>query len=116
MIYGGTKKIDANGKEHYFRNGVEYPIMKNTGTEMGKISNLITDMTLAGAPNDKIARAVKHSMVVIDAEKHKLDYTASAIDNSIADLIKEYQPKENGRYGGAATILSRAKGQQSVDK
>ena len=116
MIYGGTKKIDANGKEHYFRNGVEYPIMKNTGTEMGKISNLITDMTLAGAPNDKIARAVKHSMVVIDAEKHKLDYTASAIDNNIAALIKEYQPKENGRYGGAATILSRAKGQQSVDK
>ena len=116
MIYGGTKKVDANGKEHYFRNGVEYPIMKNTGTEMGKISNLITDMTLAGAPNDKIARAVKHSMVVIDAEKHKLDYTASAIDNNIAALIKEYQPKENGRYGGAATILSRAKGQQSVDK
>ena len=116
MIYGGTKKVDVNGKEHYFRNGVEYPIMKNTGTEMGKISNLITDMTLAGAPNDKIARAVKHSMVVIDAEKHKLDYTASAIDNNIAALIKEYQPKENGRYGGAATILSRAKGQQSVDK
>ena len=116
MIYGGTKKVDANGKEHYFRNGVEYPIMKNTGTEMGKISNLITDMTLAGAPNDKIARAVKHSMVVIDAEKHKLDYTASAIDNNIAALIKEYQPKENGRYGGASTILSRAKGQQSVDK
>ena len=116
MSYGGTKKVDANGKEHYFRNGVEYPIMKNTGTEMGKISNLITDMTLAGAPNDKIARAVKHSMVVIDAEKHKLDYTASAIDNNIAALIKEYQPKENGRYGGASTILSRAKGQQSVDK
>ena len=116
MSYGGTKKVDANGKEHYFRNGVEYPIMKNTGTEMGKISNLITDMTLAGAPNDKIARAVKHSMVVIDAEKHKLDYTASAIDNNIAALVKEYQPKENGRYGGAATILSRAKGQQSVDK
>lgn len=116
MIYGGTKKVDANGKEHYFRNGVEYPIMKNTGTEMGKISNLITDMTLAGATNDKIARAVKHSMVVIDAEKHKLDYTASAIDNNIAALVKEYQPKENGRYGGAATILSRAKGQQSVDK
>ena len=116
MIYGGTKKVDANGKEHYFRNGVEYPIMKNTGTEMGKISNLITDMTLAGAPNDKIARAVKHSMVVIDAEKHKLDYTASAVDNNIAALIKEYQPKENGRYGGASTILSRAKGQQSVDK
>ena len=110
-----TKK-DANGKEHYYRNGVEYPIMKNTGTEMGKISNLITDMTLAGASSDKIARAVKHSMVVIDAEKHKLDYKQSEIDNNIAALRKEYQKKPDGSSGGAATILSRAKGQYSVDK
>lgn len=116
LAYGGTKKVDANGKEHYYRNGVEYPIMKNTGTQMGVISNLITDMTLAGAPNDKIARAVKHSMVVIDAEKHKLDYKASEIDNNIAALKKEYQQKDDGSSGGASTILSRAKGQQSVDK
>ena len=116
LAYGGTKKVDANGKEHYYRNGVEYPIMKNTGTQMGIISNLITDMTLAGAPNDKIARAVKHSMVVIDAEKHKLDYKASETDNNIAALKKEYQQKDDGNSGGASTILSRAKGQQSVDK
>lgn len=116
LAYGGTKKVDTNGKEHYYRNGVEYPIMKNTGTQMGVISNLITDMTLAGAPNDKIARAVRHSMVVIDAEKHKLDYKASEIDNNIAALKKEYQQKEDGSSGGASTILSRAKGQQSVDK
>ena len=109
-------RIDAKGKEHYFRKGVEYPIMKNTGTEMGKISNLITDMTLAGASDDKIARAVKHSMVVIDAEKHKLDYKQSYIDNNIDALKKEYQSKEDGRYGGAGTILSRSKGQYSVDK
>lgn len=116
LAYGGTKKVDTNGKEHYYRNGVEYPIMKNTGTQMGVISNLITDMTLAGAPNDKIARAVRHSMVVIDAEKHKLDYKASEFDNNIAALKKEYQQKEDGSSGGASTILSRAKGQQSVDK
>lgn len=116
LAYGGTKKVDTNGKEHYYRNGVEYPIMKNTGTQMGVISNLITDMTLAGAPNDKIARAVRHSMVVIDAEKHKLDYKASEFDNNIAALKKEYQQKEDGTSGGASTILSRAKGQQSVDK
>ena len=109
-------RVDKNGNNHYFRNGVEYPIMKNTGTEMGKISNLITDMTLAGASDDKIARAVKHSMVVIDAEKHKLDYKQSYIDNNIDALKKEYQAKDNGRYGGAATILSRSKGQYSVDK
>lgn len=120
LQYGGTKVTGSDGKEHYVRNGVEYPIMKNTGTEMGKISNLITDMTLAGAPNDKIARAVKHSMVVIDAEKHKLDYKQSEIDNNIAALRKEYQihidADGNVRYGGAATILSRAKGETSVDK
>lgn len=117
LQYGAHEvKKDANGKDHYYRNGVEYPIMKNTGTEMGKISNLITDMTLAGATTDKLARAVKHSMVVIDAEKHKLDYKQSEIDNNIAALRKEYQPKENGRDGGASTILSRSKGQYSVDK
>ena len=117
LLYGAhEEKVDADGKVHYYRNGVEYPIMKNTGTEMGKISNLITDMTLAGASDDKLARAVKHSMVVIDAEKHKLDYKQSEIDNNIAALKKEYQPKENGTFGGAATLLSRAKGQASVDK
>ena len=114
--YGGTKVVDADGKEHYLRNGVEYPIMKNKGTQMGMISNLITDMTLAGASDDKLARAVKHSMVVIDAEKHKLDYKASEVDNNIAALRKEYQPKENGPDGGASTIISRAKGQYSVEK
>lgn len=114
--YGGTKVTGPDGKDHYYRNGVEYPIMKNTGTQMGIISNLITDMTLAGASSDELARAVKHSMVVIDAEKHKLDYKASEVDNNIAALKKKYQVKEDGRVGGAATILSRAKGQESVDK
>lgn len=113
--YGGT---EINGK--YYRNGKEYPKMKNTGTQMGVISNLITDMTLLGATDDELARAVKHSMVVIDAEKHKLDYKASEIDNNISALKKKYQVgyDKNGniKYGGASTILSRSKGQASVDK
>ena len=121
MEYCTTKVKDADGTERYYRNGQEIKVMKNTGTEMGKISNLITDMTLAGASQDKLARAVRHSMVVIDAEKHKLDYKASEIDNNIAALRKEYQPKydDDGNYvrsGGAATILSRAKGETSVDR
>ena len=103
--------VDKNGKEHYYRNGKEYRIMRNTQTEMGKISNLITDMTLKGATESELAAAVRHSMVVIDAEKHKLDYKQSEMDNNIAALRKEYQ---NG--GGAATLLSRAKGETSVDK
>lgn len=100
------------------RPGMKY--MNNTQTEMGKISNLITDMTLAGADEAELARAVRHSMVVIDAEKHKLDYKQSEIDNNIAALKKQYQkrvdPDGTVRYGGASTILSRAKGETSVDK
>lgn len=88
-------------------------LMKNTGTQMGIISNLITDMTIAGADEDELARAVKHSMVVIDAEKHGLDYKRSEQDNGIAALHKKYQGKTTG---GASTILSRAKGEKDVDK
>jgi len=88
----------------------------STQKEMGVISNLITDMTLQGASNDKLARAVKHSMVVIDAAKHKLDYKRSEIENNIDALKKEFQQKENGRYGGAGTLVSRAKGEESVLK
>ena len=91
----------------------------NTQVEMGKISNLITDMTLAGAPDDEIARAVKHSMVVIDAGKHKLNYTQSAKDNNIAELKRRYQGHidEDGKYReGAGTIISRASSEYSVIK
>lgn len=96
-----------------------FKLMKNTQTEMGKVSNLITDMTLKGATQDEIARAVRHSMVVIDAEKHKLDYKQSELDNGIASLKKKYQGTydEEGRYReGAATLISRAKSETSVLK
>ena len=100
------------------RPGMKY--MKNTGTQMGIISNLITDMTLKGASQDELARAVRHSMVVIDAEKHKLDYKQSEIDNGIASLKKKYQRyvDEDGNIheGGASTLISRAKSEVSVDK
>ena len=97
--------------------GMKY--MKNTQTEMGKISNLITDMTLLGANDQELARAVKHSMVVIDAEKHKLNYKQSEKDNNIAELKRRYQGHidENGRYKeGAGTLISRAKSKQVVLK
>lgn len=81
--------------------------------EMGMVSNLITDMTLRGADEKEIARAVKHSMVVIDAEKHKLDYKQSEKDQGIAELKKKYQVRTdedgNVRYGGASTLISRKK-------
>ena len=108
--------VDKKGKEHYYRNGKEFKVMKRTDLEMGKISNLITDMTLQGAPDDHLARAVKHSMVVIDAEKHKLDYGQSYKDNNITSLKQLYQKKEYGKYGGAGTIVSKAKSPVKVEK
>ncbi len=72
---------------------------------MGQVSNLITDMTIKNANYDEIARAVRHSMVVIDAEKHHLDYKKSAIDNGIAGLKEKYQ---GGARRGASTLISRA--------
>lgn len=81
--------------------------------EMGIISNLITDMTLRGADEKELARAVKHSMVVIDAEKHKLDYKRSERENGIQDLKQKWQirvdEEGNEKYGGASTLLSRRK-------
>lgn len=90
-----------------------------TQTEMGRISNLITDMTLKGATEDELARAVRHSMVVIDAEKHNLDYRRSESENGIPALRKKYQGriKEDGRYTeSASTLISRAKSEVSVPK
>lgn len=76
--------------------------------EMGDVSNLITDMTIKDAPLDEIERAVKHSMVVIDAEKHHLNWQKSALDNGIAELKTKYQ---GGPRKGASTLISKAKGQ-----
>jgi hypothetical protein len=87
--YEGMKKMSAHTK----------------GVQMGLVSNLITDMTIMGASNDELARAVKHSMVVIDAEKHGLNWQQSAKDNGIPALMKKYQGKATG---GSATLISRA--------
>ena len=78
---------------------------KTKQMQMGNVSNLITDMTIKGATSNEIARAVRHSMVVIDAEKHNLNYKQSEIDNGIAELKKKYQ---GGERAGASTLISRA--------
>lgn len=83
-------------------------------TEMGKVTNLITDMSIAGGATEaQIARAVRHSMVVIDAEKHHLDYKKSEKDNKIHELKKLYQGSEKS---GASTIFSRARSKVYVDR
>lgn len=87
-----------------------YPGMKRMtayekGMQMGLVSNLITDMTIARASSDEIARAVRHSMVVIDAEKHNLDWRRSSQDNGIPSLMGKYQKSSQG---GATTLISQA--------
>lgn len=85
--------------------------------EMGIITNLIADMSVAGAKNDEIARAVRHSMVVIDSEKHHLNYKQSFKDNRIDDLKVKYQKNlETGKVGGASTIFSKASSEARVKR
>lgn len=87
---------------------------KTKQMQMGDVSNLITDMTIKGASNDELARAVRHSMVVIDAEKHHLDYKRSARDHGIAALKKKYQGDGVNPRAGAATLISRKKQETDV--
>lgn len=97
--YEGMKVISPRAKQH----------------QMGDVSNLITDMTIRGASPDELARAVRHSMVVIDAEKHNLNYKQSYIDNGIASLKEKYQGRgTTGRLAGASTIVSRASSELRV--
>ena len=91
--------------------GMKVMTKKGTQKQMGDISNLITDMTIKNANTDEIARAVRHSMVVIDAEKHTLNYTKSFTDNGIAQLKAKYQ---GGPAKGASTIISRARSEMRV--
>lgn len=109
-------KLEYGGKpEGTFRQMTKGQIQK----EMGVVSNLITDMTIKGADDKEIVKAVKHSMVVIDAYKHELDYKQSEIDNDIKTLKRNYQGHydEDGRYHeGASTLISRASAETSVPK
>ncbi len=84
--------------------------------EMGKVSNLITDMTVKGASLDEVSRAVRHSMVVIDAEKHELNYKQSYVDNGIAELKAKYQGGTVTNPRGASTLISKAASEARVDK
>ena len=112
--YDGMRTIDG-GKFNASTGKVDFPPGKKPNsqtkqTEMGKVSNLITDMTIRGATHDEIARAVRHSMVVIDSEKHALNYKESERVNGILDLKKKYQGSPTGESKGlgAKTLISRS--------
>lgn len=78
------------------------------GVEMGVASNLITDMTIKGAKPEELERAIKYSMVVIDAEKHGLNWRLAEEQLGIDSLKEKYQRKD-GRFDvRASTLLSRS--------
>lgn len=96
-----------------------YPGMKRISEghkqmQMGVVSNLITDMTLQKAPKEDIIKAVRHSMVVIDSEKHNLNWKQSAKDHDIEGLRKKYQMHDDGTYGGASTLISQASAKEHI--
>jgi DNA-binding CsgD family transcriptional regulator len=93
--------------------GMKVMTPRTKAIEMGQVSNLITDMTIRGATTQELARAVRHSMVVIDAEKHKLNYKQSAVDNGVAQLKAKYQ---GGSRAGASTLISRATSEIRVEE
>lgn len=115
-ISGALKELNGFDPQERYK---AYPGMPKTceengfrkQMEMGKVSNLITDMTLKGATDSEIARAVKHSMVVIDAEKHNLNYKQSYDDNGIAQLKVKYQ---GGANKGASTLISKASSEYDI--
>lgn len=106
--------IDFDPKENY-KLPKEAPVLKEKARNklMGQVSNLITDMTIKGANTDELSRAVKHSMVVIDASKHHLNYKQSAIDNGIVSLKEKYQ---GGPRKGASTLISRSSSEERVGR
>lgn len=117
-----TDEVDKHG-DYIYRNesGKKVKIMSEDykQRQMGEVSNLITDMTLKGADSDEIAAAIRHSMVVIDAPKHKLDYQQSEKDNNIKELKNRYQGHwtEDGTWStGASTLISSAKSPVSVNE
>lgn len=109
----GLKGFDPQVYKIPEGSGIKPISARTKQVEMGVVSNLITDMTIQKANTAELARAVRHSMVVIDAEKHKLNYKQSAIDNGIAQLKAKYQ---GGARAGAATLISRANSDIRVDE
>ena len=111
----GLKNFDPKARYPAYE-GMKPMTSNQTQTEMGMASNLITDMTIKGANTSEIAAAVRHSMVVIDAEKHKLNYKQSYIDNGISNLKDKYQSRPDSDGRGASTLISLSTSDVRVPK
>ena len=102
------------GEKRYSNTKYHKMTAKEKGIEMGVVSNMITDMYAKGCEDfDHLERAVKYSMVVIDAEKHKLNYRQAYKDYGIEELKDIYQHNSDGSHG-ASSLLSRSKSTKEV--
>ena len=82
-----------------------------TNHQMGRVTNLLSDMSILGADEQDIAMVVKHALVVIDAEKHNLDWAQSEKDNHIQELKKKYRGAANK---GGSTFITRGGSEMNV--
>ena len=71
--------------EPVFRSPTQHPI------PVDKHSNLLAHMSWYGATGEELVRAIKHGMVVLDADKHHLDWQKSAEDFGIQELYQKYR-------------------------
>lgn len=123
----GLKDFDPNS--YAYPDGVPHKKITNKlkQNKMGDVSNLIADMTVKGASIPEITRAVKHSMVIIDSEKHDLNWRQSEKDNRIPELRKKYQDRKSLKYDpvtqtikegafhlGGSTLMTRANAEITV--
>lgn len=79
--------VSAN--DQYFKELSISP--KQHQIQVGKNSNLIADMCWYGATGEELVRAIKHGTVVLDADKHHLDWQKSGEDFGIQELYQKYR-------------------------
>lgn len=106
------KELQDFDTKIYYKPG--YEVSDDTKQmEMGKITNLISDMTFKYAPAEDLVPAVKFSMVIIDSVKHNLDWQQAYKDYNIDKLKLKYRGNSNA---GASTVVTRAKSPMYVDQ
>lgn len=64
---------------------------KQRQIEVGKNSNLISDMCWYGATEEELVRAIKHGTVLLNADKYGLNWKKSAEDFGIQELYQKYR-------------------------
>jgi len=62
-------------------------------SKIREMSCLLVDLIVKRASGEELERVIRHSMVVVDAYKHHLDYKRSFVDQGIKSLMLKYNVK-----------------------